>query len=107
MESLPSIQRINFQDFTDKFNNNVNGEKVSDDSFLKHAVYEENSDYKKSIIITSAKDAKHSNSQGVHKLEIYRDQFGNGYKMVFSQKVYPSQKNITEEFYFVPTNNIL
>lgn len=29
MESLLTIQRINFQDITDKFNNNVNGEKVS------------------------------------------------------------------------------
>lgn len=29
MESLSTIQRINFQDITDKFNNNVNGEKVS------------------------------------------------------------------------------
>lgn len=88
MESWPSMQRINFQDFIDRFNNNVNGEKVSDDSFLKHAVYEENSDYKKSIIIASAADASHSNSQGIHKLEIYRDRFGNGHKMVFSQKVY-------------------
>lgn len=94
MESLPSIQRINFQEFADKFNNNVNGEKVSDDHFLKHAVYEENSDYKKSIIVTSAVDAKQLNSQGIHKLEIYRDRFGNGHKMVFSQKVHLSTMKI-------------
>lgn len=85
MENIPAIQRINFQDFTDKFNNNVNGEKVSDDSFLKH---EENSDYKKSIIITSAANSKHSNSQEVRRLDIHRDQFGNGQKMVFTQKVW-------------------
>lgn len=91
MDFLASIPRINFQDFADKFNNNMNGEKVSDDSFLKHAVYEENSDYKKSIIIASATDAKHSNSQGIHKLEIYRDRFGNGQEMVFSQKVFTSK----------------
>lgn len=68
-------------------NNNVNGEKVSDDNFLKYSVYEENSDYKKSIIIASAVDAENLNTQNLRKLEIYRDRFGNGHKMVFSQKV--------------------
>lgn len=84
----------------------MNGEKVSD-SFLKHAVYEENSDYKKSIIITSANDAKHSNSQGIHKLEIYRDQFGNGHKMVFSQKVFVLTNNKLWNFIEISMQTLL
>lgn len=87
METIPSIHRVDFQDFLDKLNNNMNGEKVSDDSFLKYAVYEENSDYKKSIVITSITDAQNQNIEGIRKLEIYRDRFGLGNKMVFSQKV--------------------
>ena len=102
MESLPSIQRINFQDFAEIFNSKVNGEKVSDDSFLKHAVYEENSDYKKSTIITSAVDAQHANNQGIHKLEIYHDRFGNSHQMVFSQKLLILRKTSPQAilFYF-------
>lgn len=88
MESIPSVHGINFHKFTDKFNNNMSGEKVSDDSFSKFAVYEENSGYKKSIIITSEVDAKHQNNQGIRKLDIYRDRFGTEQKMVFSQKVH-------------------
>lgn len=35
MESIPSVHRIQFQDFIDKLNNNnLNGEKVSNDIFL-------------------------------------------------------------------------
>lgn len=92
MESIPSVHRHNIHDFTDKINNNMNGEKVSDDSFLKYAVYEENSDYKKSIIITSETDKECKNSQGIRKLEIFRDRFGTEQKMVFSQKVHPIGK---------------
>lgn len=84
---METIHRIQFQDFIDKLNNNMNGEKVSDDSFLKYAVYEENSDYKKSIFITSVADAQNQNIENIRKLEIYRDHFGLGNKMVFSQKV--------------------
>lgn len=97
MESISSIHRVHFQDFIDKFNNNMNGEKVSDDSFLKYAVYEENSDYKKSIVIASVADAQHRNSEGIRKLEIYHDRFGIKNRMVFSQKVHGTefQKNPT------------
>lgn len=31
MDSMPSVYRIHFQEFLDKFNNNLNGDKVSDD----------------------------------------------------------------------------
>lgn len=98
---MPSINRIdhhNFRDFIHKYmntntntninNNNVSGDKVSDDNFLKYCVYEENSDYKKSVIITSVADTKNLNNESIHKLEIYRDCFGHGHKMVFSQKVH-------------------
>lgn len=90
MDPMPMIHRLNspnFHDIIDKFNNNKNGVQVSDDSFLKYSVYEENSAYKKSIIITSAADANDRNSKAIRKLEIYRDLFGTAQKMVFSQKV--------------------
>lgn len=105
MQSNPSVNRIDhhhFHDFIDKYlnnkntninfnnnnNNNVSGDQVSDDNFLKYCVYEENSDYKKSIIIASVADAQNLNNESIRKLEIYRDHFGNGHKMVFSQKVH-------------------
>lgn len=97
MHSIPSINRIEQQHFRDimskymnnnNINNNFSGDKVSDDNFLKYSVYEENSDYKKSIMIASVADAKNLNNKSIHKLEIYRDRFGNGQKMVFTQKVH-------------------
>lgn len=97
MESnkIHRIDHHHFREILNKYmnnhNNNVNGEKVSDDNFLKYSVYEENSDYKKSIIIASAVDADNLNTQNLRKLEIYRDRFSNGHKMVFSQKVHCSE----------------
>lgn len=92
MESVqsPPIHRINhhnLHDFVDKLNNNVNGANVSDDHLLKCMVYEEQSAYKNSIVIASAYDEKQRNSKEIQKLEIYRDRFGIGQKMVYSQKV--------------------
>lgn len=105
MQSIPSINRIDhhhFHDFIHKYmsnntnnNNNVSGDKVSDDNFLKYCVYEENSDYKKSIIITSVADANNLNNESIRKLEIYRDRFGDGHKMVFSQKVHDNHRHVT------------
>lgn len=107
MQSIPAINRIDhhhFRDFIHKYmnnnnntkisNNNVSG-KVSDDNFLKYCVYETNSDYKKSTIITSVADAKNLNNESICKLEIYRDRFGNGHKMVFSQKVHDNHRHVT------------
>lgn len=93
---MPIVHRINnhnHHDFSAQFNKNINGEKVSDDSFLKYVVYEENSAYKKSIIISSATDAQNRNSKEIRKLEIYHDRFGIGQKMVFSQKVLTCRKD--------------
>lgn len=111
MQSIPSINRIDhhhFRDFINKYmnnntknivnnnnNNNVSGDKVSDDNFLKYCVYEENSDYKKSIIIASVADAQNLNNESIRRLEIYRDRFGDGSKMVFSQKVYDNHRHVT------------
>lgn len=101
MQSIPSINRIDnhhFRDFIHKYMNNnntniinnniVSSNKVSDDNFLKYCIYEENSDYKKTIIIASVADAKDLDNESICKLEIYRDRFGRGHKMVFSQKVH-------------------
>lgn len=93
METL-NVDHINHADirnFVHKYvnNNGHAGDKVSDDNFLKFTVYEDNADYKKSIIVTSAaaSNLNQQNCYGIQKLEIYRDRFGNGHKMVFSQKV--------------------
>lgn len=105
MQSIPSINRIDqyhFRDFIHKYmnnnttnnNNNVSGGTVSDDNFLKYCIYEENSDYKKSIIIASVADANDLNNESIRKLEIYRDRFGNGHRMVFSQKVHDNHRHI-------------
>lgn len=109
MQSIPSFNRIDhhyFRDMMNKYmnnnnsniiNNNTSGGKVSDDNFLKYSVYEENSDYKKSIIIASVSDEKNLNNESIQKLEIYRDRFGNGHKMVFSQKVHDKKIIVTDE----------
>lgn len=100
MESTLPIHRIDhhhFREFVNQYmnnNNNVNGEKVSDDNFLKYNVYEENSEYKKTLIIASVGETDEFNKQNLRKLEIYRDRFGNGHKMVFSQKVYWFEQSI-------------
>lgn len=98
MNSLPNIvdqiQHTELRDFVKKhvLNHKTKCDQVSDDNFLKYTVYEDNSDYKKTIFVTSAAESKLSPcgngpNHGIQKLEIYRDRFGNGHKMVFSQKV--------------------
>lgn len=100
MQSSPSIHRIDqhhFRDLLYKYlnnnttTNNFNTDKVSDDNFLKYSVFEENSDYKKSITITSVTNEKNLNNESIRKMEIYRDRFGNAHKMVYSQKVHDYQ----------------
>lgn len=64
---------------SDNTNNNNNS--------LKICVHQEKSAYKESKMITCASDCDGIINHNFQKLDIYRDRFGNGNKLVFSQKV--------------------
>lgn len=94
METMPEVQNINhsqIRDFIQRHANHINNisPQVSDknNNSLKFCVHEEKSDYKDSKMITCASGCGGKINHDFQKLDIYRDRFGNGHKMVFAQKV--------------------
>lgn len=95
METMPKVHHINhsqncefIQNHTNHINNNYSPQvSDSNNNFFKFCVHEEKSNYKNSKMITCASECNGKINHDFRKWEIYYDRFGNGHKMVFSQKV--------------------